>query len=263
MLLSLSLSGSGWSLSPYIGSESLQSSSGISVAQADGSNNGVTSCTATNSGLLEENGITSCNIANTAQADGSNNGDTSCNIANTAQADGSNNGDTSCNTANTQPEVNSMSYCGKTQKKINDNMIRGWGCIKGTNDKDFIQAVPNPIDGDVDNIIFGKDKPDIIFSDVGIDTVYGGAGGDTVQGGPGNDQIFGEGGDDHLFGGSDDDLIVGGSGNNHLFGDIGNDVLKGGKNSGANYFDCGEGIDIIIDFNPAKGDVTAGNCEIF
>ena len=227
--------------------EPLQSSSGINVAQADGFNNGFTSCTATNSGLLEENGVTSCNTANTAQADGSNNGVTSCNTANTAQGDGS----------------KSMSMCGKTQEEIHDNMIRGWGCIKGTNDRDFIQAIPNSSDGGLDNIIIGKDKPDIIFSDVGIDTVYGGEGGDTVQGGPGNDQIFGGRGDDHLFGGSDDDLIVGGRGNNHLFGDIGNDVLKGGENTGANYFDCGDGIDIIIDFNPARGDVTAGNCEIF
>ena len=67
-----------------------------------------------------------------------------------------------------------------------------------------------------------------------------------------------------LFGGFDDDLIVCGEGNNHLFGDIGNDVLKAGENSGANYFDCGDGLDVIIDFNPARGDVTAaGNCEIF
>jgi hypothetical protein len=48
-----------------------------------------------------------------------------------------------------------------------------------------------------------------------------------------------------------------------MFGDIGNGVLKGGENSGANYFDCGDGLDTIIDFNPAKGDITAGNCEIF
>jgi Ca2+-binding RTX toxin-like protein len=230
--------------------EPLQSSSGINVASAGGSNSRVTSCTATNSGLLEENGITSCNTANTAQADGSNNGITSFFVPPSS-------------TANTQPEVNSMSLCKKTQEEINENMIRGWGCIVGTNDKDFIQAIPNSSGGGLDNIIVGKDKPDIIFSDVGIDTVYGGADGDTVQGGPGNDQLFGEGGDDHLFGGFDDDLIVGGSGNNHLFGDIGNDVLKGGEDSGANYFDCGEGIDIIIDFNPARGDVTAGNCEIF
>ena len=145
------------------------------------------------------------------------------------------------------------------------NVIRGWGCIFGTDSEDFIQAIPNPnsTNGDVDNIIFGKDKPDVIFSDVGIDEVYGGSGGDTIQGGPGNDQIFGKGGDDHLFGGSDDDLIVGGKGNNHMYGDTGNDVLKGGENSGANYFDCGEGLDVITDFNPKKGDITAGNCEIF
>ena len=48
-----------------------------------------------------------------------------------------------------------------------------------------------------------------------------------------------------------------------MFGDIGNGVLKGGENSGANYFGCGDGLDTIIDFNPAKGDITAGNCEIF
>ena len=48
-----------------------------------------------------------------------------------------------------------------------------------------------------------------------------------------------------------------------MFGDIGNGVLKGGENSGANYFGCGDGLDTIIDFNPAKGEITAGNCEIF
>jgi Ca2+-binding RTX toxin-like protein len=137
------------------------------------------------------------------------------------------------------------------------NVLQGEGLIVGTDHEDFIQG------STLNDQIFGKDVMDIIFADLGIDRVYGGSGGDTIEGGPGNDQLFGEGADDQLFGGFDDDLIVGGSGNNHLFGDIGNDVLKGGENSGANYFDCGEGIDIIIDFNPAKGDVTAGNCEIF
>ena len=159
---------------------------------------------------------------------------------------------------NTPPLANGMpaeDLCVKCENS--KNVIQGEGLIVGTNHEDFIQ-------GSAENDqIFGKDVMDIILADLGIDRVYGGAGGDTVQGGPGNDQIFGEGGDDHLFGGFDDDLIVGGSGNNHLFGDIGNDVLKGGENSGANYFDCGDGFDTIIDFNPAKGDVTAGNCEIF
>jgi Ca2+-binding RTX toxin-like protein len=137
------------------------------------------------------------------------------------------------------------------------NLIQGQGLIVGTNHEDFIQG------STLDDQIFSKDVADIIFADLGIDRVYGGSGGDTIQGGPGNDQLFGEDGDDQIFGGFDDDLIVGGKGNNHLFGDIGNDVLKGGENTGANYFDCGDGFDVIIDFNPGRGDITAGNCEIF
>jgi len=64
-----------------------------------------------------------------------------------------------------------------------------------------------------------------------------------------------------LFGGFDDDLLVGGPGNDHLFGDIGNNILIGGP--GANYFDWGDGIDEVVDFDLAKGDVMAGNCELF
>jgi hypothetical protein len=48
------------------------------------------------------------------------------------------------------------------------------------------------------------------------------------------------------------DLIVGGcrwKWKQPSVGDIGNDVLKGGENSGANYFDCGDGFDTIVDFN--------------
>ena len=77
------------------------------------------------------------------------------------------------------------------------------------------------------------------------------------------DLIFAEQGMDRVYGGFDDDLIVGGSGSNHMYGDLADDVLKGGENSGPNYFDCGDGFDVIVDFNLARGDVTAGNCEIF
>jgi Ca2+-binding RTX toxin-like protein len=164
---------------------------------------------------------------------------------------------------NTPPLANGLpakELCVKCENS--KNVIHGEGLIVGTNHEDFIVGTDDILSV-INNQIFGKDGPDIIFTGLGIDRVYGDAGGDTVQAGPGNDQIFGEGGDDHLFGGFDDDLIVGGSGRNHLFGDIGNDVLKGGENSGPNYFDCGDGFDTIIDFNLAKGDVTAGNCEIF
>ena len=33
------------------------------------------------------------------------------------------------------------------------------------------------------------------------------------------------------------------------------------KEDRGDYFDCGEGIDIIIDFNIEDGDDNAGNCE--
>jgi hypothetical protein len=35
--------------------------------------------------------------------------------------------------------------------------------------------------------------------------------------------------------------------------------MQGGQ--GADYFDCGEGIDMIIDFNLEQGDDSVGNCE--
>jgi hypothetical protein len=34
---------------------------------------------------------------------------------------------------------------------------------------------------------------------------------------------------------------------------------KGGY--GSDYFDCGQGIDIIMDFNWEQGDDSVGNCE--
>jgi hypothetical protein len=30
---------------------------------------------------------------------------------------------------------------------------------------------------------------------------------------------------------------------------------------GADYFDCGEGIDVVVDFNISENDDNAGNCE--
>lgn len=135
------------------------------------------------------------------------------------------------------------------------NILQGQGLIVGTNYEDFIQ-------GSFQNDqIFGKKGNDLILSDLGIDRVYGGKGVDSIQGSSGNDQLMGQEGDDDIFGGFDDDLLVGGPGDDHLFGDFGNDLLKGDR--GMDFFDCGEGLDKIIDFNPAEGDVTAGNCEIF
>jgi Ca2+-binding RTX toxin-like protein len=45
----------------------------------------------------------------------------------------------------------------------------------------------------------------------------------------------------------------------HLYGEAGNDILEGGR--GADYFDCGDGLDVIVDYDPSKGDTHTNNCE--
>ena len=57
----------------------------------------------------------------------------------------------------------------------------------------------------------------------------------------------------------DDDFLSAGNGDDELYGGDGDDVLQGG--SGTDYFDCGGGFDIVIGFDPAKGDTNANNCE--
>jgi hypothetical protein len=44
-----------------------------------------------------------------------------------------------------------------------------------------------------------------------------------------------------------------------MYGDVGDDILVGG--AGADYFDCGEGVDVVADFNLQEADDRAGNCE--
>ena len=48
--------------------------------------------------------------------------------------------------------------------------------------------------------------------------------------------------------------------NDELYSGAGDDILFGSK--GADYFDCGEGYDTIIDFAPTKGDTNSDNCEV-
>jgi hypothetical protein len=43
-------------------------------------------------------------------------------------------------------------------------------------------------------------------------------------------------------------------------GDVGNDILRGG--AGANESVCGDGVDTVLDYDPAKGDVISNDCEI-
>jgi Ca2+-binding RTX toxin-like protein len=54
---------------------------------------------------------------------------------------------------------------------------------------------------------------------------------------------------------------MGGSGDDVLWGKSGKDVLIGG--TGADEFHCGQGFDIILDFDKFEGDTKSKNCEIF
>ena len=45
-----------------------------------------------------------------------------------------------------------------------------------------------------------------------------------------------------------------------MYGVIGNDIMRGGP--GANEFICGDGVDTVLDYSPAKGDVISNDCEV-
>jgi Ca2+-binding RTX toxin-like protein len=57
---------------------------------------------------------------------------------------------------------------------------------------------------------------------------------------------------------SDKVQLGGGNGDDHIFGGSGDDILKGGP--GKDFFDCNEGMDTVLDYNP-KEDTVNTNCE--
>ena len=149
------------------------------------------------------------------------------------------------------------------------NLIRCLGNVllppnicKGTNHADKIDA------GGVGmQTIYGLDGNDLIQGDIGSDTIFGGNGNDVISGGEGTDTIFGNDGNDILYGDSGTNAIFGGGGN-FLYGNSGDDKLYGGSDNdvltggpGHDYFDCNEGVDTVVDFNP-KEDTMNNNCEI-
>jgi hypothetical protein len=126
-------------------------------------------------------------------------------------------------------------------------------CIIGSNHKDVI------IGGDGDDHIKGKDGDDNLQGRFNNDRILGNDDDDTIQGGPGGDYLYGNDGDDVIFAGFDSDFLSGGDDNDELYGDFGEDILEGGR--GADYFDCGENYDIVLDYDPGDGDILANNCE--
>ena len=110
------------------------------------------------------------------------------------------------------------------------------------------------------DIVRGFEKNDVIQGSVGNDELYGDEGKDRILGSQGSDKIYGGPDTDIIQAGEGADLLVGGNGDDELYGGTGDDVSIGGK--GVNFFDCGDGNDIIVDFDPDKGDTQSGNCEV-
>ncbi|MEE8500711.1 MAG: calcium-binding protein [Kiloniellales bacterium] len=81
-------------------------------------------------------------------------------------------------------------------------------------------------------------------------TLTGTDGADTLKGGGGDDTLDGAGGDDLLKGGPGDDLLIGGAGDDQLQGGKGADIFLLDFAGGT----ANEGDDVVLDFDPAKGD---------
>jgi Ca2+-binding RTX toxin-like protein len=144
------------------------------------------------------------------------------------------------------------------------NVITGPGTdsiLTGTSEDDVIFA------GSGNVIVYGIGGNDIIYGGVvGEDKLYGQTGDDVLVAGAGNNLLDGGPGDDVILGTtavSGNDLMVGGSGNDKLVAGSSDNVMKGG--SGADLFDCGTSPTaraVILDYNPANGDMLAGNCKV-
>jgi Ca2+-binding RTX toxin-like protein len=123
-----------------------------------------------------------------------------------------------------------------------------------------VAAVSGGAGSNLGDTLRGLERNDILQGSEGDDRLYGDEGNDELTGSDGTDQLYAGPGNDVLQAGFGADLLVGGSDNDELFAGSDDDILIGGP--GANYFDCGDGNDVIMDFNSAKGDIQADNCEV-
>ncbi len=111
-----------------------------------------------------------------------------------------------------------------------------------------------------DDLIDGVSASENINGLTGNDVVFGNGGDDNIQGASSDDIIYGEKGEDVLMGGDGSDYLSGGGGNDQIFGGDQDDTLRGGK--GANFFSCGIGFDVVVDYDAKNGDKSANDCEV-
>ena len=98
--------------------------------------------------------------------------------------------------------------------------------------------------GGGDDTITGGSGPDYLRGATGNDAIHGGPGFDDINGNQGNDTIDGgTGGADWLVGGQGNDLIAGSGGGELIYGNLGSDTLTGG--GAGDVLRGGQGDDVI------------------
>ena len=159
--------------------------------------------------------------------------------------------------------------------------LKGDDVIQGNNGDDIINGNEgsDSIQGGegIDNL-FGGDGDDFIYAD-GSTSLVSGIGDEIAIVNTFNDWLLGVGqnfvtnidisingnGVGNVFTALNSNMLIfsesyldGGNGDDHIFGGSLNDVLKGGP--GNDFFDCNEGLDRVLDFDPDE-DTANVNCE--
>jgi Ca2+-binding RTX toxin-like protein len=135
----------------------------------------------------------------------------------------------------------------------NNDVIYGWM------GNDFLRGMAG------DDVILGAEGADTIIGDISNDVLNDITHGkDILIGGPDDDILMGYHGTDELYGGMGDDWLrdFGPSHSNEInkfFGEEGNDLLVGSPS--IDIFNCGDGIDVVLNFSSTQGDKTESNCE--
>jgi Ca2+-binding RTX toxin-like protein len=135
--------------------------------------------------------------------------------------------------------------------------------ITGNNDGTIIDGTSRDdtiIGTSLADTISGRNGDDVINGATGSDTIEGNDGDDTIQEADLSGQVYGNDGNDVLSGGFEPDYLSGGSGDDELYGGDQDDTLRGG--SGTDYFDCGFGFDIVLDFDASEDDTHSNDCEV-
>ena len=125
---------------------------------------------------------------------------------------------------------------------------------------DFLWVVTGGTLGD--DVRHGTDDVDRIHGGPGDDALFGHDGADVLLGDAGADRLDGGNDDDVLSGGAGADELLGGAGRDRLIGGEGPDLLAGGEDADVFVLDQDDlvfgsvtGLDLVIDFDPAAGDL--------